>query len=240
MEKSTIKTAQNIKNGYTIPPAFSRILPFALYMAFVALQELAPLVGVKLPEQTGERLYPIKIGLVAIALVIFWKHYNELRLSDLRRLRDTALSIAAGALVFIAWINIDFSFAVQGEQTSFNPNMFESSFIRHGMLAVRMAGAVVIVPLMEELFWRSFLARYMLKKDFLNAPIGRFTPLSFLMIMILFGLEHQLFVAGMIAGAVYNLLLIHTKSIVQCILSHAVTNLALAVYVLTTGQWRFW
>jgi hypothetical protein len=42
------------------------------------------------------------------------------------------------------------------------------------------------------------------------------------------------------AGAAYNLLLLRTKSIAQCILAHAVTNFLLGMYVLITKQWFFW
>ncbi len=231
---------QNTDNDFTITPASCRILPFALYMVFIAIQEIASLVGLELPEQVAMQLYPIKVGLVAAALVFFWKRYDELDFSDLLRLPQTALSIAVGYFVFIAWINIDFSFVAQDRQTGFDPTVFESDTLRRAMLAIRIVGAAVIVPVMEELFWRSFLARYLLGKNFLNVAIGRFSPLSFMAITILFGLEHQLIVAGMIAGSAYNLLLIRTKSITQCILSHAVTNLALAFYVLNTGQWKFW
>ncbi|MBW2187625.1 MAG: CAAX prenyl protease-related protein, partial [Deltaproteobacteria bacterium] len=58
--------------------------------------------------------------------------------------------------------------------------------------------------------------------------------------IVLFGLEHHLIIAGMMAGALFNLLLYRTRSIAQCILSHAVANLALGLYVLQTGQWQFW
>jgi CAAX prenyl protease-like protein len=57
---------------------------------------------------------------------------------------------------------------------------------------------------------------------------------------VLFGLEHNLILAGIMAGVAYSLLLYWTKSIYQCILAHAVTNLVLGIYVLQTGYWQFW
>lgn len=240
VKKTLSKTNQQFDDAIAMPPALSRTLPFGIYMFFVALQEIAPLLGIELPRNFSEHMYPIKICLVGISLLLFWRQYHELYFMDLRNLKDTTLSISTGVLVFIIWINLDFSIFIQGEQTSFNPNLFESTFVRQAMLTTRIIGAVMIVPIMEEIFWRSFLARYLLKKDFLNAPMGQFTLFSFIVTAVLFGLEHQLFLAGIIAGAAYNLLLFRTKSIVHCILSHAVTNLALAIYVLSTGQWQLW
>jgi len=57
---------------------------------------------------------------------------------------------------------------------------------------------------------------------------------------VLFGAEHNFIYAGMMAGAAYNLILYKTRSLAQCVMAHAVTNLALAVYVVATGKWQFW
>ena len=70
--------------------------------------------------------------------------------------------------------------------------------------------------------------------------IGTYSLFSFLIGAILFGLEHHLVAAGVMAGMAYSLLLYRTKSLAQCVFSHAVTNFVLALYVLKTGQWQFW
>jgi CAAX prenyl protease-like protein len=93
---------------------------------------------------------------------------------------------------------------------------------------------------MEELFWRSWLLRYIISQDFKSVEIGRFTLPSFLIGTVMFGLEHNLWLAGIMAGALYSLLLYRTKSLAQCIVAHAVTNLLLGIYVLQTGKWYFW
>jgi CAAX prenyl protease-like protein len=93
---------------------------------------------------------------------------------------------------------------------------------------------------MEELFWRSFMIRYIIDKNFDTVRMGMFTWGSFLITVVLFGLEHNYVYAGLMAGVVYNLLLYRTRSLAQCILAHAITNLALALYVVVTGKWQFW
>ena len=105
---------------------------------------------------------------------------------------------------------------------------------------MRLAGAAIVVPIMEELFWRSFLIRYLINEDFSSIQIGFFTFKSCLITIVLFGLEHQFIIAGIMAGILYNLLLYRTRSIAACIASHALTNLLLGLYVLKTGAWRFW
>lgn len=108
------------------------------------------------------------------------------------------------------------------------------------MTAFRLFGAVLVVPVMEELFWRSFLIRYIITPDFTSVPVGCFSWPSFLIASVLFGFEHNLVVAGILAGIVYNLLLYCTRSLSSCIMAHSITNLALGVYVVNTGHWYFW
>jgi CAAX protease family protein len=221
-----------------------RVAPFALFMAFIGLEELLRFSATRgffpLSATAILYLYPLKAFSVGILLLMFRSNFQEIRLRDLQKYGNTAISIIAGVAVFIFWVNMDWNFARQGNPQGFNPNLFQDNLVRTSMTFVRIAGAAVIVPIMEELFWRSFLIRYTIDPDFLSVPVGKFTWPSFLITTLLFGLEHNLFLAGIMAGISYNLLLYYTKSISQCILAHAITNLALGLYVLSTGQWHFW
>jgi hypothetical protein len=42
------------------------------------------------------------------------------------------------------------------------------------------------------------------------------------------------------AGVLYILILYRSRSLAQCVLAHAITNLALKGYFLLTGKWDFW
>ena len=224
--------------------SLSRIAPFTLYMVFIAIEGiLHTLVGkglLAIPEQYLLCLYPIKALSVALVLFLFWKSYTELRFRDLFNPFAGLLAGIVGLGVFVLWINLDQSFATMGTMRGFDPNLFPAERMRIFLIASRLAGAALVVPVMEELFWRSFLIRYIISPDFSKISIGRFTWPSFLITTVLFGLEHNLFLAGMLAGLAYNLLLYRTKSISACILAHGLTNLALGVYVLQTGKWYFW
>ena len=224
--------------------AWIRIIPFAVFMGFIGLQQLLEWSVVQgWVEMTSEQmlyLYPIKTLLVAGLLIFLWGRYEELDFSDLKNFPKTAASIAIGLIVFVLWINMDWGIAAFGENKGFDPFLIDDSTTRNIIIFFRICGAALVVPVMEELFWRSFMLRYVITPDFSSVRIGTFTLSSFLICSVLFGLEHNLLFAGIMAGAVYSLLLYWTKSIAQCVVAHAVTNLVLGLYVLQTGHWQFW
>ncbi len=213
-------------------------------MGFIGVEELARFLNhqgiLHLEEKSFLFFYPVKTVAVAAAILFLGSRYIELRWRDLFRFSYTSLSILAGLVVFGLWIHMDWSFATFGKPAGYNPTIIEDSVMRTFLVVSRIAGASLVVPVMEELFWRSFLIRYIVNPNFMEMPIGRFTWFSFVLTVILFGFEHNLWLAGMMAGAAYNLLLYYTKSIPQCITAHAVTNLCLGLYVLNTGSWNFW
>lgn len=225
-------------------PASARLLPFTVFMGFIGLDEVLGLLSgrgiIKLTETALYSLYPVKVTIVALVLFRFKKYYKEISWRSVSNLPSTLAAVAAGILVFILWINMGWSYSVTKISNGFNPFLFDGKILPVVMTGFRVIGAVLVVPFMEELFWRSFLIRYIHSNDFEKVPIGHFTWTSFLITVVFFGLEHHLILAGMMAGAVYNLVLYRTRNITQCILAHAVTNLALAIYVLSTGQWQFW
>ena len=221
-----------------------RIIPFAVFMLFIGLKEVLDWIVVKgwlelSPEQMLY-LYPIKTVLVVGLLIVFWRQYNELDFSDFKNFTHTGASVLLGLLVFILWINMDWGIATFGENKGFDPFLIADTGTRNIMIFSRIFGAALVVPIMEELFWRSFMLRYVITSDFMTVRIGTYTLTSFVICSVLFGLEHNLLLAGIMAGASYSLLLYWTKSIYQCILAHAVTNLVLGLYVLQTGYWQFW
>ena len=71
-------------------------------------------------------------------------------------------------------------------------------------------------------------------------PVGTFTRPSFAITVLLFGLEHEQWLAGIVCGALYNGLLYRTRSLSTCVLAHATSNALLAAWVLARGDWKFW
>ncbi|MCF6179332.1 MAG: CAAX prenyl protease-related protein [Geopsychrobacter sp.] len=224
--------------------ALPRIVPFAVYLGFIGI-----VAGLRTLDQTGwvdistrtlQMLYPLKLVFVTGLLIFFWRDYSEVCFHDLRHLGKSGLSILLGLAVFFLWINMDWLMPGQQPPTGFDPDQFSSGLGRQAIVISRVAGAALMVPVMEELFWRSFLLRYIIDSDFTKISVGQFSWTSFLIGAGLFGLEHHFIIAGIMAGLAYALLLYKTRSIAQCILAHAVTNFALGIYVLQTGKWYFW
>ncbi|MBU5613475.1 CAAX prenyl protease-related protein [Geomonas azotofigens] len=224
--------------------AVCRVLPFALYMGFIAIQEALGVLqqagALLIPPAAHLYLYPVKILSVAALLVVCRDKYLELRLEDLRDLKRSAAVVLAGVVTFVVWISITWTVQVAPPPPPFAPALLPEGAVRVVMTGLRVVGAVLVVPVMEELFWRSFLLRYLIRPRFWSVRIGDFSWPSFLFTTVLFGLEHHLIVAGMAAGAIYNIICYRTRSIILCVLAHAVTNLALACYVLATGKWYLW
>ncbi len=225
-------------------PTVTRVAPFVAFMGFIAIEEgLRYLLSHQFLNFDPTLLYWLyipKAALTGLILILFWSSYPEITFKDLRNYRNLALSAGSGILIFFLWINMDWTLGSQNAPAGFNPGIFNTEGIKWTMIAVRVTGAVIIVPIMEELFWRSFLLRYLIDSDFTKVAIGRYSLFSFLAVAILFGLEHHYVFAGIMAGVIFNAIYYMTRSIAHCILSHAVANLCLAYYVLTTGYWHFW
>jgi uncharacterized protein len=221
-----------------------RIAPFILFMSFIGIEELARTLANKgliaISAQSLYYLYPVKTISVAFVLYLFRKSYHEIELRQLLSLRHLTVSALCGIAVFVMWIHMNFSLYPLDASRGFNPLLFQNQTLKNSMIIIRLAGAVLVVPVMEELFWRSFFLRYIVNQNFANVAIGTFTWSSFLVVTLFFGLEHDLFFAGIMAGIAYNLLLYYTRSIAHCILAHALTNLLLGIYVLATHRWYFW
>jgi hypothetical protein len=229
----------------SVDAAMPRILPFALFMAFIALESLIRwLTGPAPSSETAISptllwLYPLRIAVILSALLYLWPAYQELRDTLCSNVSEALLVLVVGILVYVAWVRMDWSWAMQGQPTGDNP--FQAGMgVGIVLAAIRIFGAVVVVPVMEELFWRSFLIRYVVTPTFTTVRLGTFTPLSFGVTVVLFGLEHHLWLAGMLAGVAYNLILYKTRRLWPCILAHAITNLLLGIHVLLTGEWHWW
>ncbi len=214
-----------------------RILPFAAYMGFIGLGSLVGGIG---QEGTFDLWsYPIKILVVAGLLAFFWSRFHELKTPIFVNWQEGLLTVGAGLGVYALWVRMDWPWAIQGELSEYNP-FVAGSTLGIILAGIRLFGASVIVPVMEELFWRSFLIRYIIHANFETVRLGTFTIGSFAATMVLFGLEHNLWLAGMMAGACYNGLWYWTGRLWPCIIAHAITNLVLGVHVLTTGEWYWW
>jgi CAAX prenyl protease-like protein len=215
--------------------AWARILPFLTYMAFIGLAELLGRLGWSAAELRW--LYAAKVGAVVLVLAYFWRDYSELKTWRLPA-RGAMLAIAAGAGVLVLWVSLGAGWMTIGTSAGFDPT--SGGRIDWPLVAVRIAGAALVVPVMEELFWRSFLLRWIDAADFHTVEPSQVSAKSVLITSVLFGFEHNLWLAGIVAGLAYIALFMRHRTIWSPILAHAVTNGLLGVWVVYTGSWSYW
>jgi len=160
------------------------------------------------------------------------------------------LSILVGIGVFVVWVAPDaiapwwhhsilFDNAVMGHPAGNTPPASKNDPI---FLLFRVAISVIAVPILEELFWRGWLMRWIIdSRDFERVPLGTFSYSSFWLVAVIFASEHGSFWdVGLAAGIAYNWWMVRTRNLWDCILAHAVTNGILAAYVIAAGQWQYW
>jgi len=183
--------------------------------------------------------YPMKTVLVLFILVVLRKHYDELY-RGIPSAGVVVVSILAGMLVLMEWVMLEGHYPqIPLSSSSYDP-LSGSGRLGPALLGFRIFGAVAVVPFMEELLFRSFLWRWIIAPDFRSVEVGRFDLKAFSIVVALFGLEHARWLPGLIAGIVYGWLVWRYRSLWPAIIAHAVTNAALAAYVISKGAYQYW
>jgi CAAX prenyl protease-like protein len=212
-------------------PAFDRwpwlpyVAPFAVFAVLTMVQPSHGFVA---------WLYPLKTLVVGGVVLVCARDFPPLQP------RSTGLALAVGAVVFVVWVLPEGLYPTLGTPSAVDPFAHLSGPAAWTWIVFRILGASVVVAVMEEIFWRGFLLRWIVHLDFRRVAVGTFTWPSFLVTSALFAVEHDRWLVGLMAGVAYNLLLYRTRSLWACIVAHGFTNLALGLYVLHTGQWSFW
>jgi CAAX prenyl protease-like protein len=212
-------------------PEIGYVLPFAVFIGFLAINQWLPV-----PQ-------PFRFFAVLAVLALVSRGLLPARLS-----RPLG-SVLVGVAVFFMWIAPDVLFP--GYRTSI---LFSNSIVGHPVgstaaadqinitfLIFRVLGSVLTIPIIEELFWRGWMMRWIIDRDFTRVPIGTYHVEAFWFVAVLFASEHGSFWdVGLAAGVVYNWWCIRTKNLTDCVIAHAVTNACLAVYVIGWHQWQYW
>lgn len=191
-------------------------------------------------------------SLVSLALLLYlkpWRWYGPLQW------RHIPLALVVGVVVCAFWI-LPESAAVPAsardvylrwlvlpmgrlpDPTIASP--YDPGVCGWPLTVVRLLGSAMVIGVVEEFFWRGFLYRWLLGRNFLEVDLSRFHLGLFVLVSVVFGLEHHRWLVGMLAGACYAGLLIRTRDIWAVAWAHAVTNFLLGIYVLRTGSYAFW
>ena len=215
-----------------------RVAPFALFIALLALRGSMPTDGAWGMDPNW--LYGVSVLLVGGLLGWFWREFGELVAQRWPTWRELALAVGVGLAVCFLWIELDAPWMRLGEATAgFRPVDSQGNVI-WALVAVRWLGATLLVPVVEELFWRSFLMRWIERAQFETVDPQRVGLRAVVLSTFVFMLAHTLWLAAVVAGLAYAWLYIRTGKLWVPIVAHAVTNGALGVWVVLTGNWGFW
>lgn len=229
------------------------VAPFGAFMLFLGL------IDGWLPEQ-HYLLYPAKSLLVAGVIAWYWRE-----LPPLKPVAPVA-SIAVGVLGVALWVGLDGiayhvnALVVEGWNRTAalvgmsswqstpeplpppgrDPFQLYPAGEAWALFAPRLAGIALVVPVMEELFWRGFLMRWLIREDFESVPLGTYRPFSFWATTVLFASVHGAeWLLGLVVGTIYGAWFVRTKSLGSIMVAHGTTNFLLALYCLGSGDWHF-
>jgi CAAX prenyl protease-like protein len=208
-------------------PAVPFVAPFALFMVFLILEGWWP--------DQHYLIYVPKTLCVGAVILWYWRSLPSLVP------KSPLISILIGIVGVILWVGLD-PWLVHYDQPLVGRNPFQLYPAGEAwtLFGFRLLGITVVVPILEELFWRGFLMRWLIKEDFTTVPLGTYTPLSFFVTTAFFAAEHgSEWALGAIVGLIYGWWFIRTESLGSVMLAHGVTNFLLALYCLKTNDWHF-
>ncbi len=221
---------QALKNKFAASPLLARVLPFAIFLGLTFLQ-----------GQFGEASrYWVYLGKT---LVGFWLLWRSRPFVAEMKWAFSWEAVVVGVAVCVMWVGLDGLYPKFGQPgAAWNP---QTQFGAGSALAwlftgARVLGSALVVPPLEEVFYRSFVYRYLTKADFLKVPLGTFAWGPLVVTSVVFGFEHYQWLAGILCGFAYQGLVCWKKRLGDAMTAHAITNFLLGVWVVGKGAWGFW
>lgn len=203
----------------------------SLLMPLLAL--LASSMVVAASSSDFAYLYPVNVIVTAGVLWYFRGNYKPLM--QVPSWHSVAIGIAVGVTWLLLVPDDESSGTTLTATLATMP-----TWLSAGWIVFRILGSVFTVPIAEELAFRGYLLQKLVATDFESVKPGSFTWLSFLLSSILFGLMHDSWLAGTVAGAGFALALYRRGYLGDAIFAHITSNALVAVAVLGTGRWELW
>jgi CAAX prenyl protease-like protein len=225
-------------------PALARAIPFVVFLVLTYLQG-------SFGENGRYWIYLIK---TVVGAWMLW----ELREAIVEmKWAWSWEALVVGVLVFVMWVGLDPFYPGQdslwfklgiGKDPSEDPappwdpltSFGTTSVLAWFFVGVRILGSTLVVPPLEEVFYRSLLYRYLISPEFQRVPLNRWHPVSLGMTVLIFGFTHQQWLAGILCGIAYQWLVIRKNRIGDAMTAHAITNFLLGLWVVSRGDWKFW
>jgi len=218
-----------LREKFKASPVYARVAPFVIFLVLTSAPDF---LG------AGTRFWFYAAKTLAGA----WLVWEMRPFVPEMRWAASWEAVVVGIAVFAMWVGID-GFYPQSKMTGplWNP------FAEFGtnpplawlMMSIRILGMTFVVPPLEEVFYRSFLYRYFVRINFLEMPLNRFHPTSFLVTAVIFGASHHQWLAGILCGFAYQWLPLRKNRLGDAMTAHAITNLLLGIWVVWRGAWQF-
>lgn len=215
--------------------------PWQPYCVPAVTMFIAASVAPWFPRASYPIVYSLELVIVTALLVWYRRVFHQLKWT----LKGTVAGILVGLLVFAFWIPLDQLTPVHlsGSREAYNPfAAIPQAGIRDLFILVRFTGLALVAPVAEELFWRSFLVRYVAKPDgdFSQVDITRVRWTTIVGAAGLFALAHPEWLSAWLCGVLYTVTWRRAGNLSAAITAHVVTNLALGLWIMHTHQWKYW
>jgi CAAX prenyl protease-like protein len=229
-------------------PEIPRVLPFVLFLVLGSLQG-------KLFPGSEYWLYAVKTVLVGWMLWALRGLLAEVKWTF------SWEGLAVGVVIAALWIGLSGHVPTLGDiwdaghklitgkapepakpEAPWNPVAFfgGNAALGWAFVLVRVLGRSLVVPPMEEVFYRSFFYRYIVSPKFNEVAFGQWHSVAFVVTSVIFGLAHpDDWLPGILCGAAYQWLVLRKQRLGDAMLAHATTNLLISIYAIATNQWRF-
>jgi hypothetical protein len=218
-------------------PTLARVAPFVLFLALTGAQDFSGAAG-------RYWFYVIKSALVGWMLWGLRASIGEMQW------KFSWEAGVVGVAVFGMWVGLDPLLEWAGvsypklkpNATGWNPHAVfgDGSVLAWFFIVGRIAGSSLVVPPLEEVFYRSFLYRYVARADFQSVPLNRFAVTPFLVTALIFGLSHREWLAAILCAFAYQGLVCWKNRLGDAITAHALTNFLLGLWVVGRGAWPYW
>jgi len=211
-------------------PLLARLVPFAIFLGLTFCQG-------KFFPGSAYWFYLVK------TLVGAWLVWSMRGVVSEMRFALSWEAVVAGIAVFVLWVGLDGFYRKIGKPgPPWNPfdQFGNGSPLAWLFVTLRLAGSALIVPPLEEVFYRSFLYRYLISAEFQAVPFRKFSWMPFLAVSAVFGFEHREWLAGILCGFAFQGLVLWKGRLGDAMTAHALTNLLLGLWVVWKGAWNFW
>lgn len=243
------------------------VVPFATFMAVAIVFQFLADFGLKLDNlaqpwyrRRPEYLMMLVQMCVCFPLLFYWRRQYHWNINS-----GWILGCLGGVIGIALWIlpthlytSFDLGNSYEKEAPwfyeylglaeraeGFDAGVFTKDSVKYWIaIVLRFVRAVILVSLVEEIFWRGFLMKFVMKKsaDYSKIAFGEHSWRSYFIVTFFFTMVHQPvdWLGAIIFGTIMYFVAIKTKSLFACFLMHFVANFLLGCYALQYSKFGLW